>query len=76
MDADIESFFDSIDHDRLLARLGRLPLDPYVLSLFERWIRAEVYDGSERAACGLGTRPCPSSTSPNKAPSSARRATA
>jgi RNA-directed DNA polymerase len=46
VDADIEGFFDNIDHDKLLARLRRLPLDPYVLSLFERWIRAEVYDGT------------------------------
>jgi Reverse transcriptase (RNA-dependent DNA polymerase)/CRISPR associated protein Cas1 len=46
VDADIEGFFDNIDHDRLIARLRRLPLDPYVLSLFERWIRAEIYDGT------------------------------
>lgn len=46
VDADIEGFFDNIDHGRLIARLGRLPLEPYVLSLFERWIRAEIYDGN------------------------------
>ena len=46
VDADIEGFFDNIDHDRLVARLGRLPIDPYVLVLFERWIRAEIYDGA------------------------------
>ena len=45
VDADIEGFFDNIDHERLLSRLTRLALDPYVLSLFERWVRAEVYDG-------------------------------
>ncbi|MEO6193689.1 MAG: reverse transcriptase domain-containing protein [Thermoanaerobaculia bacterium] len=46
LDADIEGFFDNIDHDKLIARLRRLSLDPYVLALFERWIRAEVYDGT------------------------------
>src|SRR4029077_18802342 len=46
VDADIEGFFDNIDHDKLIDRLRRLPLDPYVLSLFERWIRAEIYDGT------------------------------
>jgi group II intron reverse transcriptase/maturase len=47
VDADIEGFFDNIDHDRLIDRLRSLPLDPYVLSLFERWIRAEIYDGTQ-----------------------------
>lgn len=45
VDADIDSFFDNIPHDRLLAQLARLPLDPYVRTLFERWIRVEIYDG-------------------------------
>jgi RNA-directed DNA polymerase len=45
VDADVEGFFDNVDQDHLVARLGRLPLDPYVISLFELWIRAEVYDG-------------------------------
>lgn len=45
VDADIDGFFDNIPHERLLARLSRLPLDPYVLALIERWIRVEVYDG-------------------------------
>lgn len=46
VDADIQGFFDNIPHDRLLSRLRRLPLDPYVLTLFELWVRAEVYDGA------------------------------
>lgn len=45
VDADIVSFFDNISHERLLSRLGRLPLDPYIRTLFERWIRAEIYEG-------------------------------
>lgn len=45
VDADIDSFFDNISHDRLLARLRKLPLDSYVHRLFEHWIRAEIYDG-------------------------------
>lgn len=45
VDADIDSFFDNIAHDRLLAQLARLPLDPYVRTLFERWVRVEIYDG-------------------------------
>jgi group II intron reverse transcriptase/maturase len=45
VDADIDDCFGSIPHDRLLARLARLPLDGYVLELFECWIRVELYDG-------------------------------
>ena len=45
VDADIDDCFGSIPYDRLLDRLGRLPLDGDVLSLFEGWIRTEVYDG-------------------------------
>ena len=45
VDADIDSFFDNIPHDRLLARLEKMPLDPYVRNLFERWICVEIYDG-------------------------------
>lgn len=46
VDADIEGFFDNIDHEKLIDRLRRIPLEPYIFSLFERWIRAEVYDGT------------------------------
>lgn len=45
VDADIDAFFDNIPHERLLARLARLGLDPRLLALFEQWVRAEVYDG-------------------------------
>lgn len=45
VDADIDAFFDNIPHERLLAQLRRLPLDPYVLTLFEAWVKMEVYDG-------------------------------
>lgn len=43
--ADIDAFFDSIPHRRLLERLHRLPLDPRVHRLFELWIATEIYDG-------------------------------
>lgn len=45
VDADIDSCFDKIPQEKLLIRLERLELDPYVFGLFERWIRAEIYDG-------------------------------
>jgi group II intron reverse transcriptase/maturase len=45
VDADIHDCFGSISHDRLVPRLEQLALDPYVLALFESWIRVEVYNG-------------------------------
>lgn len=45
VDADIDAFFDNIPHERMIERLRRLPLDPYVVALFEKWVRMEVYDG-------------------------------
>ena len=45
MDADIDSFFDNIDHGLLLEKLARLIPEPPLLRLFAKWIRAEVYDG-------------------------------
>jgi group II intron reverse transcriptase/maturase len=43
--ADIDHFFDEIPHGRLLERLQRLRLEPYIERLFGSWIAAEVYDG-------------------------------
>lgn len=45
VDADIDSFFDNIPHCLLLERLSYLGLDPYLMELFERWVKVEVYDG-------------------------------
>lgn len=46
LDADIESFFDTVDHRLLFAKLHALwPLDP-VVGLLEDWLRAPVvFDG-------------------------------
>jgi group II intron reverse transcriptase/maturase len=43
--ADIDAFFDSIPHARLLGHLRKLPLDARLLHLFELWIATEIYDG-------------------------------
>ncbi len=46
VDADVDACFDSISHDLLLARLARLGLAPPLFRFFERWVRAEIWDGS------------------------------
>jgi group II intron reverse transcriptase/maturase len=45
VDADVDGFFDNLPHEPLFAKLRRLKLDPYVVQLFEDWVRAEAYDG-------------------------------
>lgn len=45
VDADITSYFDNVPHDPLLTKLKKLISEPAILRLFEKWIRAEVYDG-------------------------------
>jgi retron-type reverse transcriptase len=47
VDADITSYFDNVPHDILLDKLQKLIPDPAILRLFEKWIRAEVYDGQK-----------------------------
>lgn len=45
LDADIDAFFDSVPHDRLLGKVERLVSDKRVVSLLQLWIEAEVWDG-------------------------------
>ena len=47
VDADIESFFDEVDHARLLARLRESIPDPDLLRLIESWVTAPVQDGEK-----------------------------
>lgn len=42
VDADLRSFFDSIPHDRLLARVAERISDSKVLSLIDGWLRQDV----------------------------------
>jgi group II intron reverse transcriptase/maturase len=45
VDADIEGYFDNIDHDKLMNRVCGIVTDPAVLALIRAWVKAEVYDG-------------------------------
>ena len=45
VDADIEGFFDNVSHTLLLNKLEKIIKDPFIMRLFKKWIRAEVYDG-------------------------------
>jgi RNA-directed DNA polymerase len=46
VDADLKSYFDSIPHDRLMDRLKEKIADGQVLSLIEKFLKAEVMEGA------------------------------
>lgn len=45
VDADIDAFFDEVNHGILIARLTSLIKDPEVMKLVIQWIKAKIYDG-------------------------------
>jgi group II intron reverse transcriptase/maturase len=45
VDADIDAYFDSIDHDLLLEKVKGVIEDPDILKLIEMWVKAGVWDG-------------------------------
>ena len=47
VDADLKGYFDSIPHDRLMSRLKEKIADGSVLSLIERFLKANIMDGLE-----------------------------
>ncbi len=47
VDADIDNYFDNVPHDILLGKLRKLFDDERLIRLFEKWIRAEIYDGKK-----------------------------
>jgi RNA-directed DNA polymerase len=48
VDADIQSYFDTIPHDKLMERLERYISDSKLLVLIESWLKQDIIKGCER----------------------------
>ena len=55
LDADIRSFFDSVDHEWLLRMLAHRVADPRVLRLVRMWLEAGILESDEWHATDRGT---------------------
>ena len=55
LDADIRSFFDSVDHEWLLRMLGHRIADRRILRLVRQWLRAGVFDSGVWQSTDEGT---------------------
>ncbi|WP_343299368.1 reverse transcriptase domain-containing protein [Bradyrhizobium yuanmingense] len=54
LDADIRSFFDSVDHEWLLRMVAHRIADPRILQLIGLWLRAGVLESGEKQETDRG----------------------
>ena len=52
VDLDLEKFFDRVNHDVLMARVGRKVKDPGVLKLIRRYLEAGMMEGGNHGVSG------------------------
>jgi RNA-directed DNA polymerase len=54
LDADIDAFFDSVPHRRLMEKVRKIIADGGINNLIESWIRAEIWDGERISILSMG----------------------
>lgn len=47
VDADIDAFFDNVDHDLLIEKFNRLVDEATLRAVVGQWVKAEVWDGKQ-----------------------------
>jgi len=47
VDADIDAYFDNIDHLMLIRKIEEMNFDEKTIGLLKKWIYAEIYDGEK-----------------------------
>jgi len=55
IDADISSYFDTIDHDLLIKLIERRVRDPWILCLVRRWLKCSIFEQDKSMRAELGT---------------------
>ncbi len=46
VDADIDAFFDEVNHKLLLSKFDPVVQDPFIRRLVRQWLKAEIWDGT------------------------------
>ena len=54
VDADIQTFFDEVDHGLLIKQVRKLVTDKAILRLIRQWLKATVVDGNQRFQLSKG----------------------
>lgn len=47
VDADIDAFFDTVDHDLLLQKVNHLITDPKIRNLIKIWVKVTIWNGRQ-----------------------------
>lgn len=54
VDADIDAFFDTVDHDLLMTKVRKYINDDDPVKLIQKWVKAQVWDGTSITVLNKG----------------------